>query len=339
VHPCFGEKMLELILPTESDVLDAANVLNGIAINTPLLRSERLSRATGGEVFIKLESLQHTGAFKFRGAFNCLSRLDRSQYADGVLAYSTGNHGQAIATVAKLLDLRATVVMPTDAPAVKIEKARAQGAKIVLYDRTHESREEIALRISETGSYVTVPPGDHPHIIAGQGTVALEALNQLGPKKVDLLITPCGGGGLAAGTCLARNATSSMAEVWIAEPIGFDDTRRSLASGFRETNSANIKSACDALLAPTPAELPFAINRNGVARAISADDTQVFAAMKLLFEEFRVAVEPGGAIAVAAVLRESAALRGKVTVIVASGGNVDASLFAEVIQTAERVSQ
>jgi len=331
--------MTKFILPTRSDVLDAAHVLDGVAINTPLLRSERLSRVTGGEVYIKLESLQHTGAFKFRGAFNCLSRLDRSQYADGVLAYSTGNHGQAIATVAKLLGLRATVVMPTDAPAVKIEKARAQGATIILYDRTRESREDIARQISETGRYATVPPGDHPDIIAGQGTVALEALNRLGPRKVDVFITPCGGGGLAAGTCLARDATSSLAEVWIAEPNGFDDTRRSLASGFRETNSAGVVSACDALLAPTPAELPFAINRNGVALALSANDSQVFSAMKLIFEEFRVAVEPGGAVAVASVvasvLSEPLALHGKVTVIVASGGNVDANLFSEVIQTAE----
>ncbi|WP_218831915.1 threonine ammonia-lyase [Bordetella genomosp. 10] len=322
-------------MPAPADVRSAAQALDGVAIRTPLLRSARLSRITGSEVFIKLESLQHTGAFKFRGAYNCLSRLKPDDCPDGVLAYSTGNHGQAIATVARLLGLRAKVVMPEDAPAVKIEKARKQGAEIVLYNRTRESREDIARRISDTGRYTTVPPGDHPHVIAGQGTVAFEALAEFGEDRIDTIIVPCGGGGLAAGTCLARDALASHADVWVAEPSAFDDTRRSLASGRRETNAPGVTSICDALLAPTPAELPFAINKIGVARAISATDEQVMAAMKLLYEEFRVAVEPGGAVAVAAVMREPSLLpkKGHV-IIVASGGNVDADLFAAAISQA-----
>jgi threonine dehydratase len=318
-------------LPTPADVEAAARVLDSVAVNTPLLRSEFLSALTGGSVYVKLECLQHTGAFKFRGAFNCLSRLDPAVHPDGVLAYSTGNHGQAIATVANMLGLRATVVMPADAPRVKMERARQRGAAVVAYDRASESREDVARRIAANGHYVVVPPGDHPHIIAGQGTVALEALRFLGPDRVQVLMVPCGGGGLAAGTCLARDASRSRAEVWIAEPEGFDDTRRSLVSGRREVNAPRPLSLCDALLAPTPAELPFAINRAGVSAALTADDDQVLAAMKLLFEEFRVVVEPGGAVAVAAAMAQPALLRGKTAVIVASGGNVDAGLYARAI--------
>ncbi|WP_027780418.1 threonine ammonia-lyase [Paraburkholderia caledonica] len=326
--------MLDLQLPSPSEVQAAADRLRGIARPTPLLRSERLSALCDGDIYVKLESLQRTGAFKFRGAFNCVSRLDMAEFPDGVLAYSTGNHGQAIATVAMMLGTQATVVMPTDAPSIKIEKARQQGARIVQYDRTRERREEIAEKIGRTGRYVTIPPGDHRHVIAGQGTVALEILIELGSRRVDALVVPCGGGGLAAGTCLARDLVCSSSEVWVAEPIDFDDTRRSLTSGNRELNPTGKTSICDALLAPTPAGLPFEINRGGVARGLVSDDAHVLKAMQLLFEEFRVVVEPGGAVAVAAILSDPTALRGKVAALVASGGNVDSGLCDEIIRGA-----
>jgi threonine dehydratase len=223
------------------------------------------------------------------------------------------------------------VIMPSDAPQVKIERARLQGAEILLYDRKTESREEIATRLHASGGYALIPPGDHPHVIAGQGTAALESLRLLGENFAEMIVVPCGGGGLAAGTCLAADAVHSTAEVWAAEPEAFDDTRRSLESGVRESNVVGATSICDALLAPTPAALPFSINQRRLGGAITADDATVLKAMRLLFEEFRVVVEPGGAMAVAALLANPSLLRGRNTLVIASGGNVDQQLFLHAI--------
>jgi threonine dehydratase len=323
--------MPSFITPAPADVVDAATRLRDIAINTPVVRSDRLDALTGARVFVKLENLQRTGAFKFRGAYNCLSRLDRSLCPDGVVAYSTGNHGQAIATVGRLLDIPTTVVMPSNAPANKIRKAERQGAKIVLYDREKQSREEVAAELALRGKFAVVPPGDHHHVIAGQGTAALEALATLGQVAPDMIVVPCGGGGLAAGTCLAVEAAGSRAQVWAAEPARFDDTRRSLASGNRETNHS-ATSICDALLAPTPAELPFSINRERLSGVLVANDDEVMHAMQFCFDEFRVVIEPGGAVALASLLSDPvASIKGKTVLVLASGGNVDASLFARAI--------
>jgi threonine dehydratase len=317
--------------PRPDDVLEAASRLRNVARHTPLLQSVRLNDLVGGTVFVKLESLQHTGAFKFRGAYNSMSRLDRARFPRGVLAYSTGNHGQAIATVGKMLNIPTTVVMPSDAPHVKVERARQQGAEVVLYDRKTQTREAVAERLRAAGGFMLIPPGDHPHVIAGQGTVALESLQLLGQDGVEVVIVPCGGGGLAAGTCLAADACHCTAEVWAAEPEAFDDTRRSLESGSRETNLASATSICDALLAPTPAVLPFSINQHRLSRAVTANDATVLKAMRLLFEEFRVVVEPGGAVAVAALLANPSLLRGRRALVLASGGNVDQHLFLQAI--------
>lgn len=282
-------------------------------------------------MFVKLESLQRTGAFKFRGAYNSMSRLDCTLYPRGVLAYSTGNHGQAVATVGRILGIPTTVVMPSDAPQVKLERARRQGAEVVLYDRKTQTRETIAAQLQASGGFMLIPPGDHPHVIAGQGTAALESLQLLGRDRVEMIVVPCGGGGLAAGTCLAADAFHSTAEVWAAEPEAFDDTRRSLASGTRESNTGSATSICDALLAPTPAVLPFSINRRRLSGVVTAADTTVLRAMRLLFDEFRVAVEPGGAMAVAALLANPSLLRGRSAIVLASGGNVDHQLFLQAI--------
>ncbi|MCY0386162.1 threonine/serine dehydratase [Robbsia sp. Bb-Pol-6] len=324
---------MQYLTPTAADVRDAAERLAGVAIHTPIVRSDRLDALTGARVFVKLESLQHTAAFKFRGAYNALSRLDRASCPDGVVAYSTGNHGQAIATVGRLLGIPTTVVMPSNAPANKIKKAETQGARIVLYDRDRQSREDVAAELARQGRFAVVPPGDHHHVIAGQGTVAFESLDVLGADRPDMIIVPCGGGGLSAGTCLAVEAAGARAQVWAAEPARFDDTRRSLCSGKRETNAATTPpSICDALLAPTPAELPFSINRQRLSGVLVADDTAVMAAMRLCFEAFRTVVEPGGAVALAALLSDPGApVRGKTVLVIASGGNVEASLFAQAI--------
>jgi threonine dehydratase len=322
---------MDLRRPEAVDVLDAHERLDGIAIRTPLLRSDELDARAGGKVFVKCESLQRSGAFKFRGAYNCLSRLDCQAYPGGVVAYSTGS--QAVATVGRILGLPTTIVMPFDAPSVKIAKARAQGAQVVLYDRHTERREEIAVRIASSNPVAIIPPGDNPFVIAGQGTAAGEALQALSGTHVDVVLVPCGGGGLAAGTCLAVEAFQSKAEVWAAEPVSFDDTKRSLASGQREKNARLDGSICDALLAPTPAELPFAINRERLSRVLVADDTQILGAMRFAYEELRVVVEPGGAIGLAALLADPQALRGRTAIVIASGGNVDTALFMRALQS------
>ena len=318
--------------PKAADIIDAMTRLKGIVVDTPIVRSDRLDALTGARVFVKLENLQRTGAFKFRGAYNCLVQLDRATCPDGVVAYSTGNHGQAIATVGKLLNIPTIVVMPSNAPENKIKKAEAQGARIVRYDREKQSREAVAAELAKEGTYAIVPPGDHHHVIAGQGTAAYEALTTLGADNVDMIVVPCGGGGFSAGVCLAVEAAGSKAQVWAAEPATFDDTRRSFASGEREVNAAGSVSQCDALLAPTPAELPFSINRDRLSGVLVASDDDVMRTIKLIFEEFRVVVEPGGAVGLASVLCDPAAdIKGKTVLVIASGGNVDAALFASAI--------
>ncbi|WP_347557905.1 threonine/serine dehydratase [Robbsia sp. KACC 23696] len=331
------DKMLSYRMPLAQDVLDAAELLAGVAVRTPVVRSDALDAMTGAQVFVKLESLQHTAAFKFRGAYNCMARLDRATCPDGVVAYSTGNHGQAIATVGRMLSIPTIVVMPSNAPENKVEKARVAGARIVRYDRETQSREAVAEALAREGQYQVVPPGDHHHVIAGQGTLALEALEQVG-GEVDAIIAPCGGGGMSAGINLAVEAAGSRAQVWAAEPSDFDDTRRSLVSGQRESNASGRVSICDALLAPLPAELPFSINSKRLAGVLTADDDAVRRAMAFCFDAFRVVVEPGGAVALAAMMSDPAAhaLVGKRVVVVASGGNVDASVFADAIRPAAK---
>ncbi len=323
---------MNLRRPVASDVIDALRQLEGVAVHTPLLRSDELDARAGGKVFVKCESLQRSGAFKFRGAYNCLSRLDRAAYPGGVVAYSTGNHGRAVATVGRILGIRTTIVMPFDAPAVKIARTRGQGAEVVLYDRQKERREDIAARVAKERSVAVIPPGDDRYVIAGQGTAAAEALQKLAGTDIDLVIVPCGGGGLAAGTCLAVEALYSKAEVWAAEPRDFDDTRRSLMSGVRETNARLDGSICDALLAQTPAELPFAINKERLASVLVADDAEVLDAVRFAYDEFHIVVEPGGAMALAALFANPDALRGRTAVVIASGGNVDPAIFVKALQ-------
>lgn len=332
--------MNDLIAPTLEGIFEARRTLDGVAVQTPLLRSEKLDAMTGARVLIKCENFQRTGAFKFRGAYNCLSRLSRAAFPGGVVAYSTGNHGQAIATVGRMLGIAATIVMPSDAPAIKVSKARENGASVVLYDRQTQSREQIAAEIAEKSPVAIIPPGDNPLIIAGQGTVAAEAFEQAGDIPIDAVLVPCGGGGLSAGTCLAARAMHSRAEIWAVEPEGFDDMRRSLASGNREVNQALGGSICDALLAPVPAELPFSINRQGLAKVLVASDPQVMWAIRYAFEELRLVAEPGGVIALAALLNNPQAVRGKNIIVIVSGGNVEPAIFTRALETdAQSVTQ
>jgi threonine dehydratase len=318
--------------PVFADVLSAAQRIKGIARRTPLVECPALNARTGGRVFVKLESLQHTGAFKFRGAVNRLSRL-ADQGVTSVIAYSTGNHGQAIATAARRFGQTATIVMPQDAPRSKIARAEQAGATVRFYDRDSESREEIAAEICARQGGVIVPPGDDPEIIAGQGTVALEAvqdLHQLGVSP-DILMTPCGGGGLSAGCATVLAAISQETALYAVEPEAFNDTECSLAAGERlEIPDRRARSICDALLAPIPAELPFSVNRDHLTGVRTVSDAEVMGAMRFGLEEMKVLIEPGGAVALAAALEGRVALEGRTAVIICSGGNVDAALIARI---------
>ncbi len=328
------EMLGRLRVPGFADVERAAQAIASHVVRTPLLRSPRLDALAGAPVWLKAECLQVTGSFKARGAFNAMLALAPEQRARGVVAYSTGNHGQAIAWAARQLGMPATVVMPVDAPRNKVERALAQGARVVHYDRRHESRETIGMRLlAETGGTL-VPPGDHPDVLAAQGTVALEALQDLpvdARANLGVFAAPCGGGGLMAGCSLVVQALAAPARLVAAEPAGFDDTVRSLASGRRETNAPGATTLCDALMAATPAELPFAINQHSLASAVAASDEEVATAMRFALEELHLLVEPGGAVALAALLAGRIDLQGRDAVLVLSGGNVDMPLLARLL--------
>lgn len=328
------EMLGSLRVPRWADVQRAARAIAPHVRRTPLLRFAALDAVAGGPVWLKLENLQITGSFKVRGAFNALLALAPEQRSRGVVAYSTGNHGQAIAWAARQLGVQATIVMPVDAPKNKVAKALAQGARVVHYDRTRESREAIGMRLLAESGGTLVPPGDHPDVLAAQGTVALEALEDLpdGARgELGLFAAPCGGGGLMAGCCLALDALAPAARRVAVEPAGFDDTVRSLASGRRETNDPDARTLCDALQAATPAELPFAINQPMLTQAVAVTDGEVARAMRFALEELRVVAEPGGSVALAALLAGHLDVQGRSAVIVLSGGNVDLPLLQSVI--------
>ena len=333
---------LALPIPTAADVLDAARVLKGVAVRTPLLRAPLLERG-GGRVFLKCETLQHTGSFKFRGADNCLSRIPPERRAGGVVAFSSGNHAQGVAAAAKLLGLPAVIVMPRDAPALKRERTAAHGAEVVLYDRVKESREEISARIAGERGATLVPPYDHPYVIAGQGTAGLEICEDLIDKDLigkdlaaqslapDMVLVPASGGGLLAGVALAVKAHHPSARLVAVEPAGFDDHARSFASGRRERNAKLSGSICDALLAPMPGELTFGITQRLSGEAVAVSDDEVQAAVAFAFRELKLVVEPGGAVALAALLAGKADTGGKNVVLVVSGGNADPAEFSAAI--------
>ena len=323
--------------PVYADIEAAARRLDGHAVRTPLLQSAALDARTGARILIKPETLQRTGSFKFRGAYNKLRRLiDEGRRPKSVVAFSSGNHAQGVAAAASLLGLEATIVMPSDAPAIKIANTRGYGAEVVTYDRYRESREELAARIAGERQAVIVPPFDDADIIAGQGTAGREIVAQAAAIGAipDMLITPCGGGGLMAGLALAISHDAPACRIYGAEPASFDDTGRSLRAGERLANAADARSICDALLAPMPGILTFAINRRLVERAVAVSDDEVRAAMAYAFDTLKLVVEPGGAVALAALLDERIPLRGCTIAVMLSGGNVDPRLYGEAIAAA-----
>ncbi len=319
--------------PGFAEVVAAAGRLAGIARRTPLLTDTPLDGLVGARLLLKAECLQVTGSFKIRGAWNRLVQLSPAERAAGVVAFSSGNHAQGVAEAARRLGIPATIVMPADAPRAKLENTRALGAEVVTYDRSRENREEIAGRLAAARGATLVPSFDDREIIAGQGTVGLEIMEQAAARGLvpDDVVICCSGGGLAAGSALAVRAQAAATRVFTAEPAGFDDTRRSLKRGERVANDPGGASFCDALLAPAPGRITFALMRELVAGGLVATDDEVRAAMILAFRHLKLVLEPGGAVALAAVLAGRLPCRGRTVAVVLSGGNVDAGLYREVL--------
>jgi len=320
-------------LPTAADVDEAARRLAGVALHTPLLNSAALDAMTGGRVFLKAETLQRTGSFKFRGAYNRLAAIPHDERGVGVVAYSSGNHAQGVAAAARLLGMACVIVMPRDAPRAKRERTAALGAELVLYDRERDDREAIARELADRRGAVLVPPYDDALIIAGQGTAGREIVDDLHALGLtpDVVVVTASGGGLTAGIALAVRARVPSAAVYTAEPQGFDDHARSFRSGRRERNDAITGTICDALMARMPGEITFAINRSLVGAGVTASDAEVAAAVAFAFSELKLVVEPGGAVALAALMTGKIDVGGKVAVAVLSGGNIDPELFFRLV--------
>lgn len=323
----------DINFPTAADIEDAALALKGVAVRTPLLRSDALDEATGGKVFLKPEVLQRTGSFKFRGAYNRISRLTPEERKGGVVAFSSGNHAQGVALAAKIAGVRAAIVMPQDAPKLKQERTKGHGAEVVLYDRATEDRDAIARKLAAERGAVLVPPFDDFHVIAGQGTIGFEIADDLAALSLapEIVTMPASGGGLAAGISLSIKARHPAARVVTAEPELFDDHARSFLSGKREKNERVTGSICDALLTADPGKLTFEITKKLSGVGVSASDEEVLAAMAFAFRELKLVVEPGGAVALAAVLAGKLNVKGKVAAVVLSGGNADPEIFARAI--------
>lgn len=321
----------------------AAERLEGEAVRTPLLESCVLNEIAGGRVLLKAETFQISGSFKFRGAFNRLSLLDSAERRHGVVAWSSGNHAQGVAAAAKRLGIAALIVMPDDAPRMKIENTRAYGAEIIFYDRYTEDRQAIGTALARERGAVLVPSYDDPHLIAGQGTMALELADQcakLGVNTLDHMLVCCGGGGLTAGTAVALERVMPAAVVHPVEPAAFDDTARSLKAGTRLTVDPQARSICDALLTPSPGAVTFPINLRLAGPGLTVTDADVRSAMVFAFRTLKLVLEPGGAVALAAVLAGKLDFREKIVGVTLSGGNVDADVFARILtETAEPVVQ
>ncbi len=312
-------------LPTYDDVLDAARLLEGVAHRTPVVTSRTLDEQVGGRVFLKCESFQRAGAFKFRGAYNTLARLGREARAAGALGYSSGNHAQAMAVAGSLLGIDTTIVMPEDAPAVKLAATRGYGAEVVTYDRSVMAREELGGQLAAERGLELVPPFDHPHVIAGQGTVARELLLETGP--LDLLITPCGGGGLLTGCGLAARALAPGCRVVGVEPEAGDDATRSFHSGELERIDEP-DTIADGARTSSLGALTFPLIRALASDMVTVGDADLLAAMRFAFERMKLVIEPTGALGLASLLTGTIECRGLRVGVVISGGNVDLRQFA-----------
>ena len=312
-------------------VRDAARQIAGVAVRTPLIESPALNDRLGGRVLMKAENLQHAGAFKFRGAYNRISRLTEAEKSRGVVAYSSGNHAQAVAAEARMVGTSAIIVMPADSPKVKIEGVIGFGGEVRLYDRYTESREAIGEEIAASRGSVLVRPFDDPFVIEGQGTTGLEIIEQAGASTIDQLLCGTSGGGLMAGINLSMAALSPDTLCHGVEPADYNDTQISLAQGERVTHAPAGGTICDALMTDRPGELTFPINRR-LADILTVTDAEAAEAVRYAFRVLKLVVEPGGAVSLAALLAGKIEAKGLTTAIVLSGGNVDPALFADIIE-------
>ena len=319
---------------TDIAAIDAAAArLAGHARVTPLLSSPFLDEIAGRRVLVKAECLQHTGSFKFRGAWSAVSALDPDTRARGVIAFSSGNHAQGVALAARMHGVASVIIMPADAPALKIANTRALGAEVVLYDRATEDRDAIGAALAAERGLSLIKPYDNPMVIAGQGTTGLEIAAQAadqGVARADVLVC-CGGGGLTSGIALALEARAPGLRVRSVEPEGFDDTARSLAAGHHLRNAALSGSLCDAIVTPQPGQLTFPILQRLAGPGLAVSDAEALHAMALAWQRLKIVLEPGGAVALAAALFRPDAMQGDAVVCVASGGNVDRPVFERAL--------
>ncbi len=317
------------------DMIDAAaRRLRGHARRTPLLSSPFLDEIAGRAVHVKPECLQHTGSFKFRGGWSAVSALTPEIRARGVIAFSSGNHAQGVALAARLHGVPAVIIMPADAPRMKIDNTRALGAEVVLYDRAGEDRDAIGARLSAERGLSLIKPFDEPQVIAGQGTTGLEIAQDteaLGISAADVLVC-CGGGGLTSGIALALEARAPGLRARPVEPEEFDDVGRSLISGKIERNARTAGSLCDAIITPQPGDLTFPILKRLCGPGIAVSEDEALHAMSLAFARLKIVAEPGGAVALAAALFHPEEIRGEAVIVTVSGGNVDGEIFAEALR-------
>jgi threonine dehydratase len=319
--------------PTLASVEDAARQINGIAVKTPLLESPALNDKIGGRLLIKAECLQRTGSFKFRGAYNTISRLSDEEKKRGVFAYSSGNHAQGVAHAAQILGIKSTILMPIDTPQIKMENTRGYGAEVITYDRYSQSREELGAAYITKTNRILIKPYDNHYVISGQGTIGLEIAAQMAEIELipDYCLAPCGGGGLISGLSIAIKDALADTEIYAVEPQGFDDTRRSLELKKRVANEPGPKSFCDAIVTPMPGEITFPILAENLQSGLTVSDTEVADAIRTAFNYLKIVIEPGGAVALAAILAGKLEMSGKTAVIVASGGNIDAKLYTAIL--------
>ncbi|SNR64914.1 threonine ammonia-lyase [Puniceibacterium sediminis] len=316
------------------DMIDAAaQRLRGHARRTPMLSSPFLDAIAGRRVYVKAECLQHTGSFKFRGGWSAVSALSPDIRSKGVIAFSSGNHAQGVALAAREHGITAVIIMPSDAPRMKIDNTRALGAEVVLYDRAGEDRDVLGARLSGERGLTLIKPFDEPQVIAGQGTTGLEIAEDaaaLGIKNADVIVC-CGGGGLTSGIALALEARAPSLRVRPAEPEGFDDVARSLASGRIERNPRTSGSLCDAIITPQPGDLTFPILHRLCGPGLVVSEDEALHAMSLAFARLKVVAEPGGAVALAAALFRKGEIEGEAVIVTISGGNVDGEIFAQAL--------
>jgi threonine dehydratase len=323
---------MDALTPQEID--KAHERIFSLIIKTPLISSETINKKTNANVYFKLENLQWTGSFKLRGASNKISQLSNEEKSRGIVSYSSGNHAQAVAYASNLIGVQATIIMPKNAPSIKIKNTKKYGADVVLYDSMHESREKIALEIAHKENKTIVKPYDDLDVIAGQGTVGKEIAEELKLQNIqpDIFLCCCGGGGLIAGSSTYLKYVFPNIKNFAVEPEEFNDTQLSLKNNFIVKNKESAKSICDALLAPQPGNVTFPINQTTLNGGLAVSDKEVKKTIIELAEDMKIVVEPGGSVAATALLTNKISVKNKNVVVMISGGNIDYKLFSSIVR-------